>query len=312
MYVRVLTLPTNLLLNAVLVFGVPALGIPSYGVAGAAAGTAVANGLAALIFLWLFVSGRRDVRLRVGGAQWDTALATELVRVGAPLAGTRLAQTFGRFPFLFVLGTLGTPVLAGYAIGRRVILLAMMPAWGYSTASSTLVGQAIGAGEDEEADDYGWQTLRIALVTQLLIAVAVVAAARPIALAFQTESVDLTVTFVRVFGLTVAGFAIARTLRGGLRGAGDTRWPLYGTLAGTWAFRLPVAFLAIPPGVVVLSVGGFDLAPGLGLGLVAVYVAILGDMYVRAGVNTYRFWSGRWKVVARESEAGVGPESADD
>jgi putative MATE family efflux protein len=312
MYVRLVTLPTNLLLNVVLVFGVPALGIPRYGVAGAAAGTAVANGLAAAIFLWLFVADRRDVRLRPSGPQWDTALAVELIRVGAPLAGTRLVQSFGRFPFLFVLGTLGTPVLAAYAIGRRVILLAMMPAWGYSTASSTLVGQAIGAGDDDEADDYGWQTLRVALATQLVIAGVVVAAARPIALAFQTENVGLTVDFVRVFGFTVAGFSIARTMRGGLRGAGDTRWPLYGTLAGTWLFRLPVAFLAIPAGLAVVTVAGVAVAPGLGLGLAAVYAAILGDMYVRAGVNTYRFWSGRWKLVARESEAGAGPGPADD
>ena len=312
MYVRLVTLPTNVLLNAVLVFGVPVLGIRAYGVAGAAAGTAIANGLAAAIFLWLFVAGRRDVRLRPSGPHWDSALAGELVRVGAPLAGTRLAQTFGRFPFLFVLGTLGTPVLAAYAIGRRVILLAMMPAWGYSTAASTLVGQAIGAGDDAAANEYGWQTLRIALVTQLLIAVVVVAAARPIALAFQTESVGLTVEFVRVFGLTVAGFSVARTMRGGLRGAGDTRWPLYGTLAGTWVFRLPVAFLAVPSGLAVLTVGGVAVAPGLGLGLAAVYAAILGDMYVRAAVNTYRFRTGRWKAVARRSAAGAGPEATDD
>lgn len=97
----------------------------------------------------------------------------------------RLLQTFGRFPFLFVLGVLGTPVVAAYAIGR---------------------------GEDSEATGYGWQTLRIALATQLPVAALLVIAARPIALAFGTEHVGLTVTFIRVFGLAVAGFSISRTI----------------------------------------------------------------------------------------------------
>ncbi|WP_435177541.1 MATE family efflux transporter [Halorussus sp. AFM4] len=323
MYVRLLTLPTNIVLNAVLIFGVGPF--PELGVAGAAWGTALANALAAVIFSAALLSGRYAVRLPLGGKQWDWSIAGEIVRVGLPLAGTRLSRTLGRFPFLLVLTALGTPVVAAYAIGRRVMLLALMPAWGYSTASSTLVGQAIGAGNDGEATEYGWQTLRIALATQLAIGAALFAAARPVAVAFGTDHVDLTVTFVRVFGAGVAAFSVSRTMRGGLRGAGDTRWPFYGALAGTYLFKLPVAFLAVGPGVVLFELGGWTLSlaghrlfafggwqfvPGLGLGLIAVYVGIVGDMYLRAAVNVFRFRSGEWKRTARESP--VGPETGAD
>ena len=304
MYVRLLTLPTNVFLNAVLIFGVGPF--PQLGVAGAALGTVLANTLATVLFSAVLLSGRFSVRLPLRGKQWDWSIATEIVRVGLPLAGTRISRSVGRFPFLMVLTTLGTPVVAAYAIGRRIMLLALMPAWGYSTASSTLVGQSIGAGDDEEATEYGWQTLRLALVTQLLIAAALFVAARPLAVAFGTEHVDLTVQFVRVFGLGVAGFSISRTMRGGLRGAGDTRWPFYGTVAGTYLFKLPVAVLAIAPGAVLFTVAGWQFAPGLGWGLLAVYVAIVGDMYVRAAVNVFRFWTGEWKRVARESGVGAG------
>ncbi|WP_135823600.1 MATE family efflux transporter [Halorussus ruber] len=304
MYVRLLTLPTNIFLNAVLIFGFGPF--PELGVAGAAWGTFIANVLAATLFTAALLSGRYTVRLPLGGKQWDWSIAGEIVRVGAPLAGTRLSRTLGRFPFLLVLTTLGTPVVAAYAIGRRIMLLALMPAWGYSTASSTLVGQSIGAGEDDEATQYGWQTLRIALVTQLFIAVVLFAAARPLATAFGTQHVDLTVEFIRVFGLGVAAFSVSRTMRGGLRGAGDTRWPLYGTFAGTYFFKLPVALLAVAPGVALFSLGGWTFAPGLGWGLLAIYVSILGDMYLRAVVNTFRFWTGEWKRIARESDIGAG------
>jgi putative MATE family efflux protein len=305
MYVRLLTLPTNVGLNALLIFGL--FGFPRLGVAGAAWGSAAANTLAAVIFFGLLLSGRFPVRLRLGGKQWDWAMAREIVRVGLPLAGTRLSRTFGRFPFLFVLGVVGTEVVAAYAIGRRVMLLALMPAWGYATASSTLVGQALGAGDPEVADAYGWQTLRIALATQLLIAAVIFLAARPVAEAFDASDVALTVSFIRVFGVGVAAFSVARTFRGALRGAGDTRWPLYGGLFGTYLVRLPIAALALPAGFAV-SAFGVAVAPGLGLGLTAVFAAILADMYTRAGVNGLRYVSDAWKEVASRSDVGASAD----
>ena len=289
-------------INAVLVFGLgPA---PRLGIAGAALGTVIANVVAAMAFFALLVSGRFTVSLRLGGRQVDPGLAAEIVRVATPLAGMRLFQTFGRFPFLFILGVLGTPVVAAYAIGRRVIMLALMPAWGYSTAASTLVGQSLGRGAEDEATGYGWQTLRIALATQLPVALVLVIAARPIAVTFGTEYVDLTVTFIRVFGLAVAGFSVSRTMRGSLRGAGDTRFPLYGTTLGIYAVRLPIAALALPAGYAI-TVAGSSLPLGVGLGPPAVFVAIVADFYVRASVNTGRFAGGAWQEVARRSGVGV-------
>jgi putative MATE family efflux protein len=314
MYVRLVTLPVNVVLNAVLVFGLGPF--PMLGVAGAALGTAVAYLLSAGAFLGLLLTSGFPVRLRLGGPQFDLSLMAEIARVGLPLAGTRLSRTFGRFPFLFVLGVLGTSELAAYAVGRRVVLFAMMPAWGYSTAASTLVGQAIGGGEDAEATAYGWQTTRIALATQLLVAAVIAVSAPYIARGFGTENVALTATFVRVFALGVAGFSLSRTMRGALRGAGDTRWPFYGTVVGTYLVRLPVAFLALPVGYAVtvgplsiggLAVGSVSVAPGMGLGLGAVFAAILGGLYVKAAVNTVRFASGRWVAVAR-SGRGATPD----
>jgi putative MATE family efflux protein len=301
MYVRLLTLPTNVVLNAVLVFGLgPA---PRLGVVGAALGTAVANIVAAVVFFALLASGRYDVSLPVRGEQFDAGLTGEIVRVASPLAGMRLLQSTARFPFLFILGVLGTPAVAAYAIGRRVMLLALMPAWGYATAASTLVGQSLGAGDEDGANDYGWQTLRLGLVTQLLLAGVLVLAARPIATAFGTDHVALTVEFIRVFGLATAGFSISRTMRGSLRGAGDTRWPLYGTFVGSYLVRLPIAALALPAAFTV-TVAGVSIAPGFGLGYPAIYLALLGDFYTKATVNAGRFYSGRWRAVARR--AGVG------
>ncbi|MDS0279043.1 MATE family efflux transporter [Halomicroarcula sp. S1AR25-4] len=307
MYVRLLTLPTNVVLNAVLIFGLGPF--PRLDIAGAAIGTAVANTLAAAIFFGLLASGRYAVRLPLRGPQFDLSLLTEIVRVALPLSGMRLLQTFARFPFLFVLGVLGTPTLAAYAIGRRVMLLALMPAWGYATAASTLVGQHLGSGDESSAAEYGWQTLRVALAVQLAIGAVLVVFARPVVSLFGTEYPALAAQFVRVFGLIVAGFSVSRTMRGSLRGAGDTRWPLYGAILGGYCFRLPVAALALPSSfVATVPLVGVTVSPGLGLGLPAIFVALVGDFYLKAAVNTGRFWTGKWRDVARRSGVGVADD----
>jgi len=300
MYVRLLSVPTNVALNAVLIFGLGP--VRPMGIAGAAWGTVVANTLAAVIFLGLLVSGRYAVRLPLGGRQFAPSLLAEIIRVALPLSGMRLLQTVARFPFLFILGVLGTPTLAAYAIGRRVMLLALMPAWGFSTAASTLVGQHLGSGDEVSATAYGWQTLRVALAVQLVIAVVLVVLARPIVSLFGTAYPDLATQFVRVFGLLVAGFSVSRTMRGSLRGAGDTLWPLYGTILGGYCFRLPVAVLALPASfVVTVPLVGATVSPGLGWGLPAIFVALVGDFYLKAAVNVGRFWSGKWRGVARRA-----------
>ncbi|MFB6172699.1 MAG: MATE family efflux transporter [Haloarculaceae archaeon] len=312
MYINLVVIPLNIVLNALLIFGVGP--VPRLGIAGAALGTAIANTLGAAVYAAIYLSARFPIRLRLGGRQWDAGIAREIVRVGLPLAGNRLVGTVGRFPFLFMLGVLGTPYVAAFAIGRQIVQLAMIPGWGYATSASTLVGQRLGAGADDDAAAYGWDTVTVALATQLLLAAAFALLARPIAVLSGTESVALTTTFVRVFTLSVAGASVAQTLQGGLRGAGDTTWPLYGAALGT-VLRLAITALALPAGFVLLTVGGVALAPGLGLGVSAVFAAVLADRYGRALVNAVRFRSRAWQTVARRSlardESGAEPEAPD-
>jgi Na+-driven multidrug efflux pump len=139
----------------------------------------------------------------------------------------------------------------------------------------------------------------------LLLALGIALFAPQIAAAFGTEYVDLTVEFILVFGVATAGFSIERAMRGSLRGAGDTRWPLYATLVGSYLVRIPVAALALPTAFSI-SVAGVSLAPGLDLGVPVIYLALLGDFYVKAAINTGRFWTGKWRGVARRAGVGAG------
>lgn len=311
MLVSLVTIPLNIVLNAFLIFGLgPA---PRLGIAGAAWGTVIAGIVGLVIFLAIYLSGRFALRLRPGGRQWDTGMAVEIVRVGTPLVGRRMVNTVGNFPFLAILAVLGTPVVAAFAIGSRVMRFAMIPGYGYSTAASATVGQQLGADDPDAATAYGWQSVRIALATQVLIAAILVVAAGPIVRLFGTESPGLGVWFIRILAVSVVGSSIAQTLQGGLRGAGDTTWPMYGSSLGM-GLRLGIAVLALPATALVVTAGPVSVSPGLGLGLGAVFVSLVVDRYARALVNIVRFRSGRWRAVARRSRArtAVPPAATED
>ncbi len=303
MWIRMVSVPANVIFNAILIFGLGP--VPAMGVAGAAWGTVLADVLATGLFMAVFLSGKADVQLIPGGRQWDWDTVSEIVRVGLPLGGMRLCMSLGRFPFLGMVSVAGTSLLASLGIARRVMLLAMMPAWGFSTAASTLVGQHVGANQPDRASFSGWQTLRVGLATQLLVALGITVFADPVAALFRTESPHHTRAFIQVFGVIVAAYSISRTMQGALRGAGETSWPFYASLLGMGG-RLWVASLTLPSDFVVANIAGFAVSPGWGLGVEFIYLAIVADMYLRAMVNLGRFASERWK-----KSSGVPPVAAE-
>ena len=107
--------------------------------------------------------------------------------------------------------------------------------------------------------------------------------AEPIArlLIDDAEVVRLAVVFIRLLGSVQALMAIEFTLGGALRGAGDTRFPLFVVLAG----------------MVVMRLGTAAVLTRLGFSVEWIYAALLADYVVKAAMLVWRFRSGRWKTV---------------
>jgi Na+-driven multidrug efflux pump len=147
-------------------------------------------------------------------------------------------------------------------------------------------GERLDDAEDEGvAGAYGREIIRLTVISFGFLAVIVVVFARPIAGLFTTdpETIELTVPFVRIGAVAAIALGIDRTTTGALRGAGDTRWPFYGSLVGLYAFALPVAYLGV-----VTS-----------LGMMALYLALLVETAVPALITYYRYRMGEWQAISR-------------
>lgn len=270
----------NVSIAYVLIFG--HLGLPALGVRGAAAASAIAFWVGALLGLAALVRRDGALSLRRGELAPHPQMARRVLAVGSPTALEQLLMQIGFLLYLGIAARYGTEAVAAYFIGVRILALSFLPGFGFGAAASTIVGQQLGAGEPDHAERSGWEANRLALLLMSIAGVVIFLFARPIAALFIDDAavIDDAVSFIQILALAQPLMAADSTLGGALRGAGDTRFPLLTVLVGFYAARLGVAWTA---------------AHVLGLGLDWVWGALLGDYLLRAGLKGWRFRSGRWK-----------------
>lgn len=275
----------NIVLNAVFILGM------DLGAAGAALGTVFATVSIALAFAWGFFGGSYPIgssppiRFRIRGPHWQKDLGQQLLIVSFPLILRKLATAVVVFPLLAIAAVFGTIAVAALEVSRQVRGLMNSLNWGFSIASSSLVGQYLGNGNETEAEEYGWDIVRISIFSYLVLAGLVIVFAEPITRVFITspEELPLGTAFVIVGAISAIGLGIDGAAHGVLRGSGDTKWPFYGRLFGFYICAVPVAYLG-------------TITP---LGIAGLYLALLFETFVPALVNVYRLQTNKWKSISR-------------
>jgi putative MATE family efflux protein len=276
----------NIAVNAVLIFG---LGM---GVVGAAIGTVVANVLVTAGFAiglargGLPGIGEFPVQVPLTGPHLDRGLLADLREMSTPLIATNLARSGAQFPKIAIVGLFGPTVVAAYVVAMRVRGLMDTPNWGFSLASSSLVGQALGEDDEHAAGVWASDVMRFSIAAYVLIAVGVLAFAEQIGRVFVDDpaALALVTTFLGAAAVSVLFSGVYGGSTGPLRASGDTRWPMYAQLAGLYLVTLPVAYLGV-------------VTP---LGITALYAAIVLEIAVPAAITYYRYRSGTWKAISRE------------
>lgn len=272
----------NIIANYVLIFG--KFGIPALGATGAAAGTAVAYFSGALLaFLALHRGG---LVLELPRRWWhpSPAVMRRVLAVGYPAAIEHMLIQVGFVVYFAFAAVHGTSAVAAYVIGVRILGLSFLPGIGFSVAAGALVGQNLGARQPEQARRSGWGTTGLSMVLMSAGGVLIFVAARPIASLFvsDAEVVERAVVLIRVLAAVQPLMAIDFTLGGALRGAGDTRFPLYVVLIGFYACRLGFGYAA----TYVLQWELFWL-----------WFALVPDYVVRCVLKAARFRSSHWESI---------------
>lgn len=268
-YMRTLVVmhASNIAFNWVLIYG--NLGFPKLGTQGAGLGTMLATVLGTGVYFALdFKEARRGGFLRKLPTR-ETLGA--LVRVALPAGVQQLFFAAGMTAFLWIVGKVGTDELAASNVLLNLVLVGVLPGLGFGLASASLVGQALGRREPQDARLWGWEVSRLALVAVALVALPGALMPELILRVFLTDAhvVELAAPTLRLVACLLGPDAAGFVLMQSLIGAGDARRVMAASTALQWGAFLPIAYV---------------LGPLLGFGLFWIWAANMLYRLVQAGV----------------------------
>lgn len=246
----------NIGLDPLLIFGIG--GWEGFGVPGAAIATVTSQGLAFVVLLHHMMSGRSALHLRRTDFRPDAAHIRLALGIGLPASIEQGARTFGSLLLMSLAALFGTVSLAAYGVGTRPFFFWFTPMIGLSIATSAVVGQNIGAGRMDRAE----QAARVSGVLAFLGFTAVGLVHLPIlrplmAMLAPGEAavIDSAVTFGRAVFPFMGFMALTQALNGVFRGAGSTKQAMTISLVMQYGFQIPFAWgTAMLTGLGVLAV----------------------------------------------------------
>lgn len=282
MRVLILSNALNIILDPIFIFGFGP--IPAFGVEGAAIATTIGRGIGVAYQVSHLVYGKGLIKIHRQNLPIDFGLIGRLIKVSAGGTGQFIIASASWIFLVRIVSTFGSEALAGYTIAIRVIVFAILPAWGMANAAATLVGQNLGAGQPERAEQSVWRTGFFNMLFMAFITVTFMTLAKPIVELFTTESVVLAnaTQCLQIVAIGYIFYAYGMVVAQSFNGAGDTRTPTILNFFAFWMFQIPLAYV---------------LAIILNMGPKGVYVAIVVAESALAVVGILIFRRGKWKTV---------------
>ena len=260
--------------------GAWSVGIPAWGVVGAAWSTTLARVyLAAFVgtAVW-WVDRRHSYGLRKAERALDWARVRRLVKLGAPVGGQIFVEISIFAAVTALIGVMGTVPLAGHEIALNCVAFTFMVPFAISAAASVRVGQAVGRGSSSEARAAGWTAIGFGAGFMLCMSALLVAIPAVIAGGFTHDPAVIKAAVpLLLVGAAFQFFdGVQVTATGALRGAGNTHAGLYVQVVGYWVIGLPIGWwLGFGR-----KMGAFGLWIGLAAGLMFAGVALI-SVWVR-------------------------------
>ena len=141
--------------------------------------------------------------------------------------------------------TLGDAMVAANTAIMRVDGFAMMPNFTFGTAATTYIGQNVGAGRGDRLKPGLKAMLLLGLISSTVLVAAILLFGHNIIGWFtETElTIQLGVQGLQTLAFGYICFSVTQVLQGSMRGAGETKLPMYISIIGTVILRMPLAYL---------------------------------------------------------------------
>ena len=251
------------------------------GVVGAAIGSGLAEVITAVAMFSFLVFKSPEMRLTQdkGSFRPSEKVMKKALNIGGPMAFQNLLLRGGYIAATVIVAPLGTIAIAANTFAITAESLCYMPGAGIADASTTLVGQSIGAGRKELATRFAWITafLAMGIMGSLAILMYIFAPQMMGLLSPDAPVIDLGARVLRIEAFAEVGYAAAMVIYGACVGAGDTKWPSVMNFGSMWIVR-------IIPAIFITRI----------YGLVGFWVCMAVELSFRGLIFVVRLYRGTW------------------
>ena len=267
MYLSIASNIINVIGNVIGVFVLKA------GVAGVAYPSLIARAFSAVVITWLCFRKQNPVVYRCKWIfRWNGSLMKSILNIAVPNGLENGIFQLVKVALSSIVALFGTYQIAANGVAQSIWSLAALAGVSMGPVFITVIGQCMGNGDTQAADDYFRKLTRITLLISsawnLLIFLLTPAFLRLYAL--EPETKQLVIWLVLIHNLfNAVAYPFSGALSNGLRAAGDVKFTMYVSVISTLAVRLLLSWL---------------LGIGLQMGVIGIAIAMVCDWVIRAAI----------------------------
>ena len=266
LYSTIIGLCINLVGNYLFING--NLGFPAMGVVGAAIATVIARIVSVFYLIYIIYKNKLPM---AGNFQelfkLSWSVIAKALKISLPVFGHEIMWVTGVSMYVIIYGRIGTEATAAIQVVKSISNLVFTLVFGLSSGTAAIIGQEIGAGNEENAYKYGVELLKISLVIGTAVALFVYAICPVVLILMKVDSAIYPLARQIVFSegiLIIIKTTGTLFIVGVLRAGGDTLWTMFADLIPLWTFAIPLTYIAglkfgLPVALVYLCSGSDEL-----------------------------------------------------
>ncbi len=262
-----------------------AFGLPKMGFTGIATGTVIAYTAGGLLIFGVLLAGRGGIRLHVHRLWPHWVTLKRIFRIGIPSGFEGLLVWVAQFGVVYIINHMDATnrLPAAHINAVRIEGLSYMAGFAVATAAATMVGQSLGMRKPARATKAAYLSYALGASIMVACGVLFILAGKPLARIMSPHDAyvaDMTARCLFITGFIQFSFASSAVFGGALRGAGDTFAVMVINLASILCLRLA--------GVLVVGLW-------LHKGLIAIWLVLSAELFVRGLLIYVRFVNGKWR-----------------
>ncbi len=240
----------NMVLDPLFIFGIAFF--PHLGIQGAAVATALGRTAGIVYQLYHLKKGKGLIKIHKNNWHFKLDILLKLVKLSSGVTAQFIIGSASWIFLMRIISTFGSTALAGYTIAIRIVIFTLLPAWGFSNAAATMVGQNLGANQPDRAEKAVWRTgfFNMSFMGTVMIVFFLFGGNLASFFTNEKEVVENAAKCLNIFAMGYLFYAFGMVLVQAFNGAGDTRTPTIMNLFIFWMLQIPLAYtLAIHLGI---------------------------------------------------------------